>query len=159
METTHAAALAVIRQSMEMFREALRDLPDEAMDWTPAPGMNPLSVLVAHNCSSLRFFAGCGAGRTGSIGEYRAGARAEAFRASGMKVAAALQECDAAESDVAALLQAAGPADLEATIRWPEEPAIVMSGAEALFRSVGHLREHVGHAQAMRDLWFAGHPS
>jgi len=159
METTYAAALAVIRQSIEMFREALRGLPDDAMDWIPAAAMSPLSVLVAHNCSSLRFFAGCGAGRVSSIGAYREGARAAAFRARGLTAAAALQECDAAESDVAALLQAAGPADLEATIRWPEEPGMVMSGAEALLRSVGHLREHVGHAQLMRDLWQAGHPS
>ncbi len=159
METTHAAALAVIRQSIEMLREALRGLPDEVMDWTPAPGMSPLSVLVAHSCSSLRFFAGCGAGRTGSIGEYRASARAQAFQTSGMTTAAALQECDGVEASMVELLSAASVSNLEAAIRWPEEPALAMTGAEALFRSVGHLREHVGHAQLMRDLWMASHPS
>ncbi len=159
METTHAAALAVIRQSIEMFREALRGLPDRAMDWTPAQGMSPFAVLVAHTCNSLRFFVAIGCGRPGSLQAYREGPRAASFDVHGTTVAKALTDLDQVERDLSDLLSGGTPSDLEAIIEWPEEPATVMTGTEALFRSVGHLREHVGHAQLTRDLWLAAHPS
>lgn len=159
MDRTCAAALAITRESLEMFRAALRGLPDEAMAWSPAPGMNPLSVLVAHTCSSLRFFVAAGVGQVGSLQAYREGPRAASFAETGWDVERALEELDALESGLAALLTAAPVSALDATISWPEDPSIAMTGAEALFRSVGHLREHVGHAQVMRDLWLAEHRS
>lgn len=142
-----------------MFRAALRGLPDEAMAWSPAPGMNPLSVLVAHTCSSLRFFVAAGVGQVGSLQAYREGTRAASFAEAGWDVGRALEELDALESGLAALLTSAPASALDATISWAEDPSLAMTGAEALFRSVGHLREHVGHAQVMRDLWRAAHPS
>ena len=42
------------------------------------------------------------------------------------------------------------PCDVEAVLR--------DSGAEILVNGVGHLREHVGQAQLMRDLWLARGP-
>lgn len=142
-----------------MFRQALRGLPDEAMAWVPATGMNPLSVLVAHTCSSLRFFMGCAAGQVTSLQAYRSGPRAASFADTGWDLARALRELDGLEEELAALLAAAPTAALGSTIAWPEDPSLSMTGAEALFRSVGHLREHVGHAQVMRDLWLAANPA
>jgi len=159
METTHAAALSVTRESIEMFRQALRGLPDEAMDWRPAPGMNSLAALVSHTGSSLRFFVASGCGRAGSLQAYREGPRAASFTVHGTPVAGALAELDKLEGDLAELLSGATLSSLEATVTWPEDPAMAMTGAQALFRSVGHLREHVGHAQVMRDLWLAAHPA
>ncbi len=44
--------------------------------------------------------------------------------------------------------------DLQRINSWRDEgeTAIEPSGVEALFRAVGHLREHVGQVQLMRDL-------
>lgn len=159
METTHAAALAITRQSIEMMRAALRGLPDEAMEWAPAAGMSTPTVLAAHTCSSLRFFMALGCGRVSSLAEYREGPRAESFRVRGWTPARAVAELDRLEQDIAALLEGATLSDLETIVSWPEDPSMTMTGAEALFRSVGHLREHVGHLHVMRDLWYAAHPA
>ncbi|MCE7928295.1 MAG: DinB family protein [Chloroflexi bacterium CFX7] len=158
MDGTFGAALAVTRESIAMFRDALRGLPDEAMAWTPAAGMNPLSVLAAHSCSSLRFFMGCAAGQVSSLQAYREGPRAASFAETGWNTERALEELDRLEGDVKTLLAEAPAAALDSIIGWPEDPSLVMTGAGALFRSVAHLREHAGHAQVMRDLWLASHP-
>ena len=160
MTPTHQATLDVTRQSFAMLKDAIAGLPDEAFDWTPAPNTNSLTVLVRHCVAASRFFGGVASGIPGSIAEYRKGDRAEAFRAQGGSALTLAAAIDGATDEAERILTAGTDAHLAEMIGWPEEaPDIpVRTGAEILVNGVGHLREHVGQAQLMRDLWLARGP-
>lgn len=160
MNATYAAALAVSRESIAMMRRSLAGLPAEALDWRPAEGMNSIAVLASHAITSMRFFAACGSGRPSSILAYRNGPRAASFAERDGSVDRYLQALDALEAELAELFSAATDADLEAGIAWPDEdPSLNLTGAECLFRAIGHFREHLGHAQSVHDLWLARQPA
>lgn len=157
MTPTHQAALDVARQSFGMLKEAIAGLPDEAFDWTPAPNTNSLTVLTRHSLAACRFFFGAVSGEPGSIAEYRKGDRAEAFRAQGGTATTLTAAIDAGVRDLAVILAPGAESHLAAMIGWPAEAPDVptRTGAEILVNGIGHLREHVGQAQLMRDLWLA----
>ena len=43
--------------------EAIADLPQEALDWEPAPSMNSVTVLVVHLTGAERYWIGDVAGQ------------------------------------------------------------------------------------------------
>ena len=139
-----------------MFTEALEGLPDEALAWRPdAENTNSMAVLATHCVTATRFWLGLGAGQIGSIDEYRKRYRAPSFEVSGAAAGELKAQFDAALAELADVMARGTEAHLTARITWPEDPSMTPTGAEALFRAVGHLREHVGQAQLMRDLWLA----
>lgn len=152
---THAAALVVARDSLRMLRAALDGMPPEMADWAPAPNTNSVNVLVAHSIAATRFFMGLGCGRPGSITQYRREDRARAFEARGSTPVQMMAAVEAFSRELEDMLAGGSPADLERVNTWRDEgeTEIEPSGMEALFRAVGHLREHVGQVQLMRDLW------
>ncbi len=157
MTPTHQSALEVTRQSFGMLKEAIADLPDEAFDWTPAPNTNSLTVLTRHSLAACRFFFGVVSGQPGSIANYRKGDRAEAFRAEGGTATSLTEAIDAALKDFDTVLAPGTEAHLNEMIGWPNEAPDIptRSGREILINGIGHLREHVGQAQLMRDIWLA----
>ncbi|MCC7365559.1 MAG: DinB family protein [Dehalococcoidia bacterium] len=155
MHPTHSAAAHVIRQSIGMFREALTGLPDASLDWTPLSGMSSIAVLTTHSLLATRRWAGVGLGETPSQAEYRATERPDAFRARGGTVAGCIERLTALEAELIAMLERADPATLDRETEWVDDAGRALTGAEALIRAIAHLREHVGHAQVMRDLWLA----
>lgn len=157
MTPTHAALLPVLRSSLAMLREALDGLPDDATGWTPAPNTNSLTVLTVHSLTSVRFFIGNGSGHVRTITEYRTDDRTPAFASQGQPAATLAERIDATLPELEALLANASEADLAAAMTWPPEDAATLpaTGVGCLFHAVAHLREHVGQAQLMRDLWFA----
>lgn len=50
-----AQMLSTLHSAIE---KAISDLPDEALDWSPGPGMNSLGVLLAHTLGAERFWIG-----------------------------------------------------------------------------------------------------
>jgi hypothetical protein len=157
MTPTHQVTNDVARQSFAMLKEAIAGLPDEAFDWTPAPNTNSLTVLTRHSIAASRFFLGVASGRPGSVAEYRKGDRADAFRAQGGNASALTRAIDDFLPEMASILAAGSDAHLMEMIGWPDEAPDIptRSGAEVLVAGIGHLREHVGQAQLMRDLWLA----
>jgi uncharacterized damage-inducible protein DinB len=157
MTPTHAALLPVVQNSFGMLRTALDGLPDEAAGWTPAPNTNSLTVLTLHSITSARFWLGNGSGRRASLERYRAEDRAPAFASSGKSIPGLLDAIDAFLPEIEAILSAGDEVSLTAAIEWPaDEPDDQpRSGIGCLFHGVAHLREHVGQAQLMRDLWLA----
>lgn len=158
MTATHAATLAVAAQSLDMLKGAVDGLPDAALDWTPAAGMNPLSVLIQHSLTATRFWLAAGAGQVRSIAEYRASDRAASFRAAGLGAAELVERIEALKGELQRVLGGGAEVHLAAMVAWLEDPESNRSGAECLVHGVGHLREHVGHAQAVHDLWMAHSP-
>jgi hypothetical protein len=140
-----------------MLKEAIAGLPDEAFDWTPAPNTNSLTVLTRHCIAAARFFFQVASGQPGSIAEYRKGDRAEAFKAQGGNAAELIRAIDEFLPEMGSILAGGSEEDLAAMTGWPDEAPDVptRSGAEILVAGIGHLREHVGQAQLMRDLWLA----
>ncbi len=155
MTPTHAALLPILRNSLTMLREALDGLPDEATAWTPAPNTNSLTVLTVHSLTSIRFFLGNGCGQVRTITAYRAEDRTPAFASQGEPTVDLIARIDSGLPQLEALLANAAEADLTAAMTWPPEDAATLpaTGAGCLFHAIGHLREHVGQAQLMRDLW------
>ncbi len=157
MTPTHIAALNVAKDSFDMLRASLDGLPDEALDWSPAPGVtNPLSVLIVHSLTASRFLIGLGCGRAASLTEYRVGERAASFATRGVTVPKLIAKVDALEAEVSGLLEAGTDAHLAAWIDFPEDASFAKTGTQCLLHGVAHLREHVGHAQSLHDLWLAG---
>lgn len=138
-----------------MLRDALEGMPPEMADWTPAANTNSVNVLVAHSIAATRFFVGLGSGRPGSIKRYRSEDRARAFEARGSTPAELISAVEAFARELEELLAAGTPEDLQRVNSWRDEgeTEVEPTGVEALFRAVGHLREHVGQVQLMRDLW------
>lgn len=157
MTPTHAALLPILRNSLDMLRAALDGLPDEATGWTPAPNTNSLTVLTVHSLTSVRFFLGNGSGHVRTITDYRTEDRTPAFASQRQPAAALIARIDAALPGLEALLENASEADLAAAMTWPPDdaPNLPATGTGCLFHAIAHLREHVGQAQLMRDLWFA----
>jgi uncharacterized damage-inducible protein DinB len=157
MTPTHAGTLAIVRESIAMFRDAIQGLSDEALLWKPGPQANSIAVLAVHSVTATRFFLKCGCGEVGSIAEYRRGERAAAFgtnEATGSELIATLQ---ALSEDAEFILSAGTERQLTEAVTWPdaEPPVPTRTGAGSLVAAVGHLREHVGQAQLTRDLWLA----
>lgn len=159
MDTTYAAAQLITDASLAMLRDAVAGLPEEAVQWKPLPDASSINVLVMHSITSARFFLGCGAGKKTSRRRYLEADRVAAFESKGATTGQLLQAIDEAAVEFRHLLGHAPATALTEVIAWPEEyPDEKFTGVECLFRAVGHLREHVGHAQLMHDLWLAAHP-
>ncbi|MCC6381885.1 MAG: DinB family protein [Dehalococcoidia bacterium] len=150
---TYAAAAAVAGASLTTLGGVLDKLPDGALDWTPVSGTNAIAVLTIHSLTSLEFWLSAGAGRGPSRAEYLE-RRAEAFRARGLSVAMLQERLTQTTTFVVATLGDAEERGLATVMPWEVEGARV-TGAECLFRGIGHLREHVGEAQLTRALWMA----
>jgi len=156
MELPYQAALNVTRESFEMMSEALQGLPPEALAWKPAADGNAIAVLVRHSITATRFWMDAASGRQRSIAAYRAGERAESFRAGASDASAMQGLIDSYVKEMEAALATATAADLARVATWLEvDDAPTASGYECLHRAIGHLREHVGQVQLTRDLWLA----
>ena len=152
MTPAHQAALNIARDSFDMLRESVAQLPDEALSWSPAEGMNPLSVLVVHSLVATRYLVGLGCGDIRDFQAYRANERAAAFETTGKTVQVLLAEIETAFGEIERLCGDGTESDLvrESTT------LVTATGLQFLIHAIGHLREHVGHAQALHDLWLAG---
>lgn len=162
MTPTHEGALQVTRESLRFLRSSIEDVPEEAMDWKPLPGSSSLAVLVVHSITATRFFLRAGSGEAGSLADYRAGERAEAFRTSGIGKEELLAEIAAFWDEAEGVVVGGTEEHLSARVELiaaDNLPVPVRNGAGTLFAAIAHLREHVGHVQLMHDLWLAEHPA
>lgn len=160
MTPTHAGALQITRESLAFLRASLEDLPETALEWKPLPTANSVTVLVAHAVSSTRFFLGAGSGRPGSLADYRANERAEAFRTAGLSKAQLLQMIDSFAIEAETILAAGTDVHVRSLVEMASNdnlPVPPRNGAGTLMAAIAHLREHVGHVQVMHDLWLAEH--
>lgn len=162
MTPTHAGVLQITRESLSMFRSAITDLRQEALDWKPLPTANSATVLVAHAVSASRFFLRAGSGDVGSFSEYRATSRADAFRTAGLTKDALLDMLTAFAAEAGTIVAAGTEEHLKAAVSMLSNDNFTVperNGAGTLFAAIGHLREHLGHLQLMHDLWLAEHPN
>lgn len=155
MHPTYEAANLVLRESFAMLSTALDGLPDAALDWTPTSGMSSLAVLATHSITSTLFWVGAAAGAGPERDQYLGKERPASFQARGTNAEALCARINETLPDLERMLNQGTDVSLEDEMPWVEQGNRHRSGAECLIHAVGHLREHVGQAQLMRDLWLA----
>lgn len=142
--TDYAERLATQVAAMQ---KTLNGLPDAALDWAPADGMNSLAVLATHTAGSTRFWIGDVAGR-----DFSGRVRAEEFKVSDISVAELDQLLSAMLAHSQQMLAGLTAEEWTDTRQIPGQSRVVSVGW-ALLHALEHIAEHVGHAQITRELW------
>lgn len=126
---------------------ALQGLPQEALDWSPGPGMNALGVIITHTLGAERYL----------LCDLVAGVRlprdrdAE-FASKGQSAAALVEQMAQSRAAMRAVLAKLSVEDLE-------DPRITLRDGRkmtvgwAVLHAVDHTALHLGHIQITRQLW------
>ena len=126
---------------------ALRGLPLEGLDWTPAPGTNSLGALAVHVAGAERYWLG------DVVASEPSGRDRDAeFRTRGEDAQALLQRLEAALTYAARVLEGLRREDLTAVRVSPRDGRGFTVGW-CLAHVLGHTGIHAGHAQITRQLW------
>jgi hypothetical protein len=122
----------------------MRNLPAEAMDWSPGPEMNSVAVLLAHITGVLREGIDLALETTPSR------VRAQEFQTHGVLSAEMLRRLDAVIDYARGALPRLGLTDLDKERK--DEDGMVTCGW-ALLHALEHAYLHLGHAQLTCQMW------
>jgi hypothetical protein len=122
----------------------VRDLPAEAMDWSPGPQMNSVAVLLAHIVGVLH------EGIAIALGEPPGRVREQEFQTRGVVSAEMLHRLDAVIEYARGALPRLGLDDLDKERK--DEDGMVSCGW-ALLHALEHAYLHLGHAQVTCQMW------
>jgi len=121
-----------------------RELPADAMDWSPGPQMNSVAVLLAHITGVLQ------EGVDIALDNPASRVRAQEFQTRGVLSAEMLRRLDAVIDDARGALPRLGLADLE-QVRQDEDGTITCGWA--LLHAMEHAYLHLGHIQLTCQIW------
>jgi hypothetical protein len=128
-------------------RTAIADLPVEALNWSPAPGMNSIAVLVTHATGSQRFLVG---DLVGGIASNRD--RNAEFAVTGLDSAALGDMLTHAMTVTRSALDKLTLEELNSA-----EPRVKdgrsFPVALALDHALAHSGVHAGHIEMTRQMW------
>lgn len=147
MESFFADCLDRLEALHGEMQKAIAGLSQEALDWSPGPGMNSMAVLAVHSAGAERYWIG------DVIGQDDSGrVRDEEFVMKGLnetmlrdKLAAALEH----SRGVLAALSVTDLGKMRRSARHSED----FSVGWALAHALEHTAVHTGHIQLMRQLW------
>ena len=126
----------------------VRDLPSEAMDWSPGPKMNPkmnsVAVLLAHIAGVLH------EGMDLALDNPPSRVREQEFQTHGVLSAEMLRRLDAVIDSVRRALPRLGLEDLDKERK--DEDGTVTCGW-ALLHALEHAYLHLGHVQITCQMW------
>jgi hypothetical protein len=124
-------------------KRAVEGLPQAALDWSPAPEINSIAVLIAHTAGAERFWIVEQAG-----GDTVDRDRSAEFRVEGLTLPGLLALLDDSMALAYAVLERLSPDDLT-------RPASSRPGdaAWALWHALEHSAQHSGHIQLTRQWW------
>ncbi len=146
----HALAAATLHRLAELhdnMKAVIAALPAPALDWSPAPEVNSVAVLVTHVCGSERFWIG---EKVGGLPAHRV--RAAEFTVHGLNGAELAAMLDATLEIAGSVLEALVLDDL------PRAAGVASNGfaydvAWALQHALEHVALHTGHVELMRQWW------
>src|SRR4030042_3673177 len=127
--------------------KALDALPPEALDWSPGPEMNSLTVLVTHITGSERYWVGDVVKGTPSFRD-----REAEFQARGVDAAALKQRLTDLDAYEAGALESLKVRDLESFKVSPRDGRSVPV-AWALLHALEHTSVPVGHIEVLVQQW------
>jgi uncharacterized damage-inducible protein DinB len=122
----------------------VRNLPAEAMDWSPGPEMNSVAVLLAHIAGLLH------EGIDIALGDPPGRVREQEFQTRGVLSAEMLRRLDAVIDYARGALPRLGLEDLSKERK--DEDATITCGW-ALLHALEHAYLHLGHAQLTCQMW------
>ena len=122
----------------------VRDLPAEAMDWSPGPEMNSVAVLLAHITGVLH------EGIDIALDDPPGRVRAQEFQTRGVVSAEMLRRLDAVIDDARGALPRLGLEDLDKERNDDDGP---ISCGMALLHALEHAYLHLGHTQLTCQIW------
>jgi uncharacterized damage-inducible protein DinB len=126
---------------------AIKDLPQEALDWTPFPGGNSIDVIVTHIAGAEKFWFG-----DVVAGEPSGRDREAEFKVKGVKfeqLSTLLDESLAYASTVLEKLDLESLASMRVSPRNDKDISVAWS----LGHSLKHTAIHLGHIHVTRELW------
>jgi uncharacterized damage-inducible protein DinB len=124
---------------------ALKDLPPAALDWSPAPEVNSINVLVVHTTGAQRFLIGEAVG-----GDPANRDREAEFKVQGLNADALTQRLNGNFEYIRSVLESLTVDDL-ASVR--DFRGSEQSVAWILGHALKHTATHMGHIQLMRQVW------
>ena len=136
-----------LQELIEGFERALQGLPAEALDWSPGPEMNSLTVLATHSIAAVRYLIG-----DVVAGDPSGRVREEEFRTVGRSAEELSQRFAAVSAYAQGVVGKLTVEDLGRENFSPQHERN-FTVAWCLFRSLDHLSEHMAHAQLTRLLW------
>ena len=150
-DPTIAAASQILDGSLTALRGTVEGLEPDALNWRPGSETNTVAVLVTHTMSSTRWWLCLAMGKPLPERD-----RASEFLATTDNPQELLAWCDEMATQLRALLDTEAPFDAAVIRERPTgsagKPGPVTASWALLF-ALGHLQEHVAHAQMTRQLW------
>ena len=122
----------------------VRDLPADAMDWSPGPEMNSVAVLLAHIAGLLH------EGIDIALGDPPGRVREQEFQTRGVLGAEMLRRLNAVIDYARGALPRLGLDDLDKERK--DEDGMVTCGW-ALLHALEHAYLHLGHVQLICQMW------
>ena len=122
----------------------VRDLPAQAIDWSPGPEMNSVAVLLAHITGVLH------EGIDIALDEHPTRVREQEFQTRGVLSAEMLRRLDAVIDYARSALPRLGLEDLDQERK--DEDAPITCGW-ALLHALEHAYLHLGHLQLTCQMW------
>ena len=127
--------------------KAIDSLPAEALDWSPGPEMNSLTVLAVHLMGAERYWIGDVVQGDPSFRN-----REAEFQVKGLEAAALKQRLTDLDAYEAAALGKLRLRDLDEVRVSPRDGKQVTVGW-ALLHPLQHTGQHVGHIQVLVQQW------
>jgi uncharacterized damage-inducible protein DinB len=148
MRALFAGYFEELRSLFDELGAAIDGLPPAALDWSPGPEMNSITVLVSHIAGSARYWANDVALDKGATTRVRA----DEFQTRNVTGEELRHRLAVALEEVRAALDALSDADLSGLRTAPTDGRQVSVGW-ALAHTLGHSATHVGQVQLTRQLW------
>jgi hypothetical protein len=145
MHTFYADCLNNLEELRNDVVKTLDGLPTEALDWSPKPGVNSITVLIVHLTGSQRFLFGEVIG-----GQDVHRDRDAEFLAKGIAPDALIQRLSDSLKYIEVVLEGLTLADLERKCMFRTREVTV---GWVIGHSLKHTATHLGHIQVMGDLW------
>lgn len=127
-------------------KSTIDGLSQSEIDWVPGDGMNSIGIIVAHVAGSERFMIG------DNIAKEPSGRNRDSeFRTRGIDPATLIERLDASLAYVGKVLERLTIKDLDTPVFSPYDGKTSSTGFY-LFRMLGHVAGHLGHAQITRQM-------
>jgi uncharacterized damage-inducible protein DinB len=136
-----------LQELHDEIRNAVKELPPNALDWIYGPEMNSLSVLVVHLIGAERYWIG-----DVIVGEPSGRDRGSEFAVKGLSEQGLVQKLVEIETYLQNALETMSLQELEAERISPRNGREV-TVAWALCHALKHTALHVGHIQISRQMW------
>lgn len=137
----------MLSELLERIDGAFSDLSEDALDWTPDPAVNSITVLVVHSTAALRYWIGNMLGDEPGTRD-----RGEEFQARGYAKDQLQELIEAAEATVHRVLESCTMETL-AQKHYSVIHKDYFTGTFSLAHALEHTALHLGHLEIMRELW------